>query len=121
MGIYLRLNRSMNGFYKKESFRMVQSFMQRNIVLIFLLLTPEHDPKPSLLSGYDRKLGNDEDDLDLEVLIYKINTMPRDEFGEEITKYWMFKKYLLWLCGMICTQNYDGFIHNYALYRNEED
>jgi spore coat protein H len=27
-------------------------------------------------------------------------------------------KYLRWLTGVICTQNYDGFVHNYALYRN---
>ena len=30
------------------------------------------------------------------------------------------KKYLLWLCGAVCTQNFDGFIHNYALYHNSE-
>lgn len=28
------------------------------------------------------------------------------------------EKYLRWLDGLIFTQNYDGFVHNYALYRN---
>lgn len=29
-------------------------------------------------------------------------------------------KYLRWLAGIVFTSNYDGFVHNYALYRNHE-
>ena len=54
------------------------------------------------------------------MLIYKINTVLCNDFGKEITKYMDVKKYLLWLCGVVCAQNFDGFIHNYALYRNGE-
>ena len=72
-------------------------------------------------SGYDQKIGSEKDILDLETFIAKINTIPQENFGEEITKYLDVKKYLIWLCGAVCTQNYDGFIHNYALYRNSEN
>jgi len=30
------------------------------------------------------------------------------------------EQYLKWLTGVICTQNYDGFVHNYALYFHGE-
>ena len=30
-------------------------------------------------------------------------------------------KYLRWLAGVVFTQNFDGFVHNYALYRNKEN
>ena len=38
----------------------------------------------------------------------------------EIVKYVNVDKYLRWLAGVIFTQNFDGFVHNYALYRNGE-
>ncbi|SDP18741.1 CotH protein [Paenibacillus sp. yr247] len=59
-----------------------------------------------------------EDNLHLEKLIKIVNATPRSCFGEEIIKYIDVNKYLLWLCGVVCTQNCDGFIHNYALHRN---
>ena len=38
----------------------------------------------------------------------------------KLVKYLDIDKYLRWLAGVVCTQNFDGFIHNYALYRNSE-
>lgn len=29
-------------------------------------------------------------------------------------------QYFRWLIGVVCTQNFDGFVHNYALYVNEQ-
>lgn len=121
MGIYLQLESVDEWFLQKRQLPYGPIFYATEYHANFSLLNAEHNPKPSLLSGYVRKLGNVEDDLDLEMLIYKINTIPRNDFGEEITKYLDVKKYLLWLCGVVCTQNYDGFIQNYALYRNGED
>lgn len=118
MGIYLQLESVDDLFLHKRQLPYGPIFYATNHHANFSLLTPNHKPKPSLLSGYERKLGNDDDDSDLEMFICKVNTIARCDFGEEITKYMDVKKYLLWLCGVICTQNYDAFIHNYALYRN---
>jgi spore coat protein H len=119
-GIYLQLESVDDLFLQKRQLPKGSIFYATNYSANFSLLNPKHEPKKSLLSGYRRKFGNDQDTLDLEMLIYKVNTVPRSDFGEEIMKYIDVKKYLLWLCGVVCTQNYDGFIHNYSLYRNEE-
>ncbi|SEC56137.1 CotH kinase family protein [Paenibacillus sp. GP183] len=119
-GIYLQLESVDDLFLQKRKLPNGPIFYATNYHANFSLLNPKSEPKKSLLSGYRRKIGNDKDALDLEMLIYKINTIPRSDFGGEIIKYLDVKKYLLWLCGVICTQNYDGFIHNYSLYRNEE-
>lgn len=118
MGVYLQLESVDDLFLHKRQLPYGPIFYATNYHANFSLLTPKHKPKPSLLSGYERKLGNADDNLDLEMLICKVNTISRSDFGEEIPKYMDVKKYLLWLCGVICTQNYDAFIHNYALYRN---
>ncbi|AZV45603.1 CotH kinase family protein [Peribacillus asahii] len=118
MGIYLQIESVDEWFLQKRQLPYGSIFYATEYHANFSLLTPEENPKPSLLSGYVRKLGKVEDDLDLEMLIYKINTISRNDFGKEITKYLDVEKYLLWLCGIVCTQNFDGFIHNYALYRN---
>jgi len=118
MGIYLQLESVDDLFLHKRQLPYGPIFYASNHHANFSLLTPKHKPKSSLLSGYEQKLGNDEDNLDLEMFICKVNTTPRSDFGKEIIKYMDIKKYLLWLCGVICTQNYDAFTHNYALYRN---
>jgi spore coat protein H len=74
--------------------------------------------KKSLKQGYEKKLGTAPNDYYLEKLIYTINTLPRNEFEREIPKYVNLEKYLRWMAGIIFTSNYDGFVHNYALYRN---
>lgn len=76
--------------------------------------------KKSLELGYERKYGTTQDDYYLNEFIININTIPRADFEKEIVKYVDVEKYLRWLAGVIFTQNYDGFVHNYALYRNGE-
>ena len=56
----------------------------------------------------------------LQDVIIKINTISREDFEKEIVKYVNVDQYLRWLAGAVLTQNYDGFVHNYALYRNGE-
>ncbi|MGM7722608.1 CotH kinase family protein [Metabacillus sp. Hm71] len=119
-GIYLQLESVDDLFLQKRQLLYGPIYYATNHQTNFSLLTTKGEPKASLISGYLRKLGNDEDDLDLESLIIKINTIPRFDFGKEIVKYLDVKKYLIWLCGVVCTQNYDAFIQNYALYRNGE-
>ncbi|KXH84129.1 CotH kinase family protein [Sporosarcina sp. HYO08] len=80
----------------------------------------DQDVKKSLMAGYERKVGMETDDAFLQAFIMKINTIPREEFEQEIQKMLQVDKYLRWLAGVVCTQNFDGFVHNYALYRNAE-
>jgi len=78
----------------------------------------DKEAKKSLKLGYEQKCGTAQADEQLQHLIMNINTIPREEFEHEIVKYVNVDKYLCWLAGVICTQNFDGFVHNYALYRN---
>lgn len=117
-GIYLQLESVDELFLKKRNIPYGPLYYATNHQTNFSLLTTKGEPKDSLISGYLRKLGNEKDDVDLEELIIKVNTIPRIDFGKEIVKYVDVKKYLTWLCGVVCTQNYDAFIQNYTLYRN---
>jgi spore coat protein H len=51
-------------------------------------------------------------------MIVQINTLSRADFKRESVRILDVEKYLRWLAGVVLTQNYDGFVHNYALYRN---
>ena len=85
-----------------------------------LMSNLDKEVKKSLKLGYEKKYGTGEDDERLQELILAINTISREEFEHEIVKYVNVDKYLRWLAGVIFTQNFDGFVHNYALYRNGE-
>lgn len=78
----------------------------------------DKEVKKSLTLGYEKKIGTEQDDFFLQEMILKVNTMLRAEFEVEIENYINVDKYLRWLAGVVFTQNYDGFVHNYALYRN---
>lgn len=78
----------------------------------------DKEVKKSLRLGYERKHGTAEDEETLQKMIIDINTLPKEKFESEIGKYINVDAYLRWLAGIIFTQNFDGFVHNYALYRN---
>ena len=86
----------------------------------FSLLSPENELKESLDEGYTLKYGNQEDMEKLEQFIAKINSLNNQDFEKEIQKYLDIEQYFTWLSGVICTQNFDCFIHNYALYQNSK-
>lgn len=119
-GVYLQIESVDRNFLKNRNLPEGPIFYATTNKATFSLLTADNEPKKSLLSGYELKEGDEEDFLDLENLIIQINTIPREEFGEEIKKYVDVQKYLIWLCGIVCTQNFDAFIHNYALYKNSD-
>ncbi|MEH7508356.1 CotH kinase family protein, partial [Priestia megaterium] len=77
-------------------------------------------PKTTLLSGYEDKAVREGDEEKLEKFIFNLNTWTNTEFEQNIEKYLNVDRYLSWLVGIICMQNYDGFVHNYALYLNHE-
>lgn len=86
----------------------------------FSLITKKNEPKKRLDQGYTLKYGNKEDMEHLRSFIAMINVLKNEDFKREIVNILDVDKYLRWLCGVVCTQNYDGFIHNYALYKNGE-
>ena len=80
----------------------------------------DKETKKSLQLGYERIVGGREEDFYLQEFIFNINTFSKSEFEKEIHKFVDIDKYLRWMAGVIFTSNYDGFVHNYALYRNGE-
>lgn len=120
MGVYLQIESVDDLFLQKRQLPYGPIYYATKYHANFSLLTPRHNPKPSLISGYEQKIGSDDDNRDLEMFIYKVNTTSQSNFAEEIARCVDIEKYLLWLCGVVCTQNFDAFIHNYAIYQNRE-
>jgi spore coat protein H len=120
-GIYLKLESVDNRFLQTRELPDGPIYYAINSNANFSLLNPKtSEVKNSLEEGYMRKCGTAADDADLRTFIYKINTTPVAQFEAEIEKLLDVDSYLRWLAGAVCTQNFDGFIHNYALYRNRE-
>ena len=80
----------------------------------------DKEVKKSLKVGYELKYGTEQDEFHLQKMIIEINTISKAEFENEIVKYLNVDQYLRWLAGVVFTQNFDGFVHNYALYQNSE-
>jgi spore coat protein H len=120
-GIYLQLESVDELFFQKREYPLGAVFYAVDGDANFSLLSDlDKDVKESLDLGYEMKYGTAEDVGYLQELIYKINTLPRDEFEQSIQAYVNVNQYLRWLAGVIFTQNYDGFVHNYSLIRNKE-
>jgi spore coat protein H len=118
-GVYLQLESVDELFFQKRNYPLGAIFYAVDGDANFSLLSDlDEDVKESLDLGYDMKFGTPDDVGHLQELIYKINTLPRNEFEEGIQPYVDVNQYLRWLAGVICTQNYDGFVHNYSLIRN---
>lgn len=86
----------------------------------FSLLTKKKEIKKRLDQGYTLKYGDKDDIDDLQNFIAIINALSNEDFEKEIPQVLNIEKYLRWVSGAVCVQNYDGFIHNYALYKNGE-
>ncbi len=117
-GIYLQLESVDENYFKKRNIPVQSIFYAIDGDANFSLVS-EYDnaPKKSLEMGYEIKYGLDEECLFLQEFIFKANTLLRTEFEQQIGKYIDVEKYLLWLAGAVCTQNFDGFVQNYALCR----
>jgi spore coat protein H len=120
-GVYLQLESVDEQFLAKRNLQDGAIFYAIDGDANFSLISDyDNGPKKSLDYGYERKCGTDEDSLALQEFIYKINTLSKEDFESEIQQCLDVDKYLRWLTGVICTQNYDGFVHNYSLYRSKE-
>ncbi|MBM7645109.1 spore coat protein H [Scopulibacillus daqui] len=121
-GVYLQLESVDRQFLKIRNLPSGAIYYAEDDDANFSLISPiDEDVKKAFDCGYSRKEGTDEDDRHLKDLIYKINTLPNGDFEKEIVKHIDIDKYLRWLSGVICTQNFDGFVHNYALYRRDDN
>jgi spore coat protein H len=120
-GVYLEIESVDENFLKRRNLADGTIFYAVDGDANFSLMSDlDKETKKSLELGYERKWGTLEDDFYLQELIFKINTIPRSEFEKEIRKHINVEKYFKWIAGVIFTQNYDGFVHNYALYRNRD-
>lgn len=119
-GIYLELESFDQHLLKKRNLPDGPIIYATNYFANFSLISPENELKTSLDEGYTIKYGEEKDLSLLEDFIEMINTFPNEEFEKEVGKILDIEKYLRWLAGVVCTQNFDGFIHNYALYLNSK-
>jgi spore coat protein H len=118
-GVYLEIESVDENFLKRRNLPNGSIFYAVDGDANFSLMSDlDKETKKSLELGYERKWGVASDDYYLQELIFKINTISRADFEKEIPKYINVEKYLRWIAGIIFTANYDGFVHNYALYRN---
>ena len=120
-GVYLEIEAVDENFLNRRGLPKGSIFYAVDGDANFSLMSDlDKETKKSLQLGYDRKIGDPKDDYHLQEFIFKVNTLTNDEFEKEIQKFVDVDKYLRWMAGIIFTSNYDGFVHNYALYRNGE-
>lgn len=119
LGVYLQLESFDELFLQKRGISEGAIYYASNDDANFSLLDPDdHEPKKNILSGYTRKSGTEEDDNKLKEFLYKVNITSRSDFESMIHEYLNVNNYLRWLAGVVCTQNFDGFIQNYTIYEN---
>ncbi|MDR7240115.1 CotH kinase family protein [Neobacillus drentensis] len=120
-GVYLEIESVDENFLKRRNLPNGSIYYAVDGDANFSLMSDlDKETKKSLQLGYERIVGGPENDYFLHEFIFNINTLSKSEFEKEIQKYVDIDKYLRWVAGVIFTSNYDGFVHNYALYRNGE-
>jgi spore coat protein H len=120
-GVYLEIESVDENFLKRRNLPIGSIFYAVDGDANFSLMSDlDKVTKKSLELGYERKFGRPEDVYYLKEFIFNINTLANSEFEKEIQNFVDIEKYLRWMAGIIFTSNYDGFVHNYALYRNGE-
>lgn len=120
-GIYLQLDSFDEYFLKRRKLPIGGIVYADDNDANFSLLSEEKDKKSDLLQGYTVKydVANIQDQL-IKLLVIT-NTLPDDKFQIQIQQVLHVPQYLKWLAGVVCTQNYDGFTQNYALYLNGDN
>ncbi len=120
-GIFLQLESVDEQFFNKRNYLEGSIFYAVDGDANFSLMSDlDKEVKKSLDLGYELKYGKQEDVTHLEDFIFHINTLSIEDFKHKIHDFLNVPQYLRWLAGVILTQNYDGFVHNYALYRNNQ-
>lgn len=118
-GVYLEIESVDENFLLRRNLPKGSIFYAVDGDANFSLMSDlDKETKKSLKLGYEQKYGDGNDEYFLQEFIFKINTLSREEFAKTIPKYVDVEQYLRWVAGVVFTANYDGFVHNYALYRN---
>ncbi|SFS59068.1 CotH kinase family protein [Marininema halotolerans] len=117
-GLYLALESVNASFFRRRNKPRGSIHYAVNDDANFSRRNTRNEIKEDLLSGYERKEGVPCDDETLRNFLSWVNGTHTAIFREKIGNYLDVENYLRWLAGVVCTQNYDGFLHNYALYRN---
>ncbi|MCA1056642.1 CotH kinase family protein [Rossellomorea aquimaris] len=120
LGLYLQLESVDQIYLESRNLPLGPIYYATNNNANFSLMR-KGKKKKSLVSGYQRKVGNEQDDQYLIELIKTINTSPIASLSDSLPNLLDVENYLKWLAGAVCTMNNDGFTHNYALYRNPEN
>ncbi|PGZ97555.1 spore coat protein [Bacillus pseudomycoides] len=120
-GVYLQLESVDENFLRSRNLPSGSIYYAVDDDANFSLMSElDNCIKTKLSVGYEFKCRNEHSEEYINEFIYQLNTISRAAYEKEIVKYVDIDKYLRWLAGVVFTQNYDGFVHNYALYHNEE-
>ncbi|WP_336744029.1 CotH kinase family protein [Paenibacillus sp. y28] len=119
LGIYLQIEAVNRAFFQKRGLSVQSLYYAVNDQADFGLLDPDTKRrKPALLAGYRRIIGSEKDDALLKRFITRLGTVKSTELPALLNKWLDVDNYLHWLAGAVLTGNYDGFDHNYAVYRS---
>ncbi len=120
-GVYLQLESVDENFLKSRKLPSGSIYYAIDDDANFSLMSErDQDVKTNLSAGYEFKCANEHSEEKISEFVYQANVLSREKYEKEIVNYLDVDKYLRWLAGVILTQNFDGFVHNYALYHNDE-
>ncbi|PWK14895.1 CotH kinase family protein [Tumebacillus permanentifrigoris] len=121
-GVYLQLESVDDLFLRKRGLPPGPIFYAINDDANFSLLsTITEDVKDDLEDGYEEKVATEEDWASLRQFLYFINASSPADFSRHVEQHVDIESYFNWLLGVVCTQNFDGFVQNYALYQNRQN
>ncbi|AZB44878.1 spore coat protein [Bacillus sp. FJAT-42376] len=120
-GVYLKLESVNEDFAEKQNLSPCSIIYAVDGDANFSLYSDlDRSLKKSLLQGYELKSGKKSAMTRLTEFILFTNTASHHEFESRISDYMNVRQYLTWLAGVVCLQNFDGFVHNYGLILKEE-
>lgn len=120
-GVYLELESVDQRFLKKRGLPEGSIYYAISENANFSKYNPTtRKEKRSVVAGYEIKYDRSNSFRPLREMLQCILDSSEEEFPFLIERYLNVKQYMKWLTGAVCTQNFDGFIHNYALYKNGE-
>ncbi|GIP35743.1 CotH kinase family protein [Paenibacillus sp. J2TS4] len=120
LGVYLEIEAVDRRFFRRRGISVQSIFYAINDNANFGVIDPDTSRrKHSLFDGYELILGGNKSRLQLQSFISKLNTLSGQRLSTFLSSNLDIENYLRWLAGAVFTGNYDGFDHNYTLYRHK--
>ncbi|SPU07725.1 CotH [Bacillus licheniformis] len=128
--VFLYINEKKEGIYLKIESVDDHFLKRRNLERGAIYYAVDDDANFSLLSSFNKKAkqnlmqGYEEKRVQAATMttsrsLSTLSIPPKTTYLKKKSKRYLdVKQYLLWLIGAVYTQNFDGFVHNYALYLN---